>query len=374
MSGNLERRYRRVLRLLPGWYREQWEEDMVAAFLDSWLTGDPEADEYISKTAGPSWAEVASVTGLAARLYLSGAGASGRRFTWGQALRNAVLAVILVRAVGGLDAFVSAVHTRSFGTWLPVLVKARATIQVKVRAAGAGPAVHTHLANIPAAPSGGIWPTMFYTDAVGCAWIVVFLALVLGSYTAARVIAVLAIVPALVQLLLAQFTGNPAPQFVPWAFWILFDVVPVLATIAFHRDAPSAARRPWLLAVPASYLLVAAPLLALLETGHYAWLPDFSGLCCILVTLACLVHAPRAWSSQAAGTGAWSLTLTLLAAVAGLYRIITLSDYLHDPHRIAVSLAELLIMLGAAAMVAPDAARSQTAPPALPRYPDAMPA
>jgi len=54
MSGDLERRYRRVLRLLPGYYREQWEEDMVAALLDGWLTGDPEADEYISKAARPS--------------------------------------------------------------------------------------------------------------------------------------------------------------------------------------------------------------------------------------------------------------------------------------------------------------------------------
>jgi hypothetical protein len=48
MSGNLERRYRRVLRLLPGYYREQWEEDMITAFLDGWLTGDPETDEYIT--------------------------------------------------------------------------------------------------------------------------------------------------------------------------------------------------------------------------------------------------------------------------------------------------------------------------------------
>jgi hypothetical protein len=31
MSSNLERRYRRVLRLLPGWYRQQWEDDMVVA-------------------------------------------------------------------------------------------------------------------------------------------------------------------------------------------------------------------------------------------------------------------------------------------------------------------------------------------------------
>ena len=374
MSSDLERRYRRVLRLLPGWYRKQWEQDMVAAFLDSWLTGDPDADAYITKAAGPSAAEAASVAGLAVRLHLGGPG-TPRRHAWGQALRNAVLAVILVRAVGGLDAFVSAVRAHSFGTWLPVLVKAHAkvpVVQVKVQAAGTSPGGAAHLANIPAASSGGILPLMFYTDAVGCAWIVVFLPLVLGSYRAARVIPVLAIVPALVQLFSAQFTGSPAPQFVPWAFWILFDVVPVLAMIAFHRDAPPTAGWPWLLAVPASYLLVAVPLLALLETGNSAWLPDFSGLCCILVALACLAHAPRAWSRQAVGSGVWSLTLTLLATVAGLYRIITLSDYLHDPRRITVSLAELLIMLAAAALVAPDAARAQTSAPAPPRYPATM--
>ena len=91
MSGNLERRYRRVLRLLPGWYRERWEQDMVAAFLDSWLTGDPEADEYITRAAGPSWAEAASVARLAVRLHLGGAGTARRGFAWGQAIRCAVL-------------------------------------------------------------------------------------------------------------------------------------------------------------------------------------------------------------------------------------------------------------------------------------------
>ena len=108
MSGDLdlERRYRRVLRLLPGYYREQWEEDMVAALLDGWLTGDPEADEYITKFGRPGWAEVASVAGLAARLYLGGAGAPRRYFAWGQAVRRAVLAVLLVHAVLGLGVLV----------------------------------------------------------------------------------------------------------------------------------------------------------------------------------------------------------------------------------------------------------------------------
>src|ERR1022692_3064136 len=105
------------------------------------------------------------------------------------------------------------------------------------------------------------------------------------------------------------------------AFWVLLFLVPVLAMTAFHRDAPPAPRWPWLLALPANYLLVAVPLLALQATGNSAWLPDFSGLYCILVALACLAHAPRAWSRKAASSGVWSLTLALLAADAGAYRI-----------------------------------------------------
>ena len=62
----------------------------------------------------------------------------------------------------------------------------------------------------------------------------------------------------------------------------------------------------------------------------------------------------------------------MLAAVAGAYRIVTLTDYLHDPHLINVSLAELLIVVAAVALVAPDAARAQTATPAPPPYPHAM--
>src|ERR1700722_15036498 len=106
MRGDLGRRYRRVLRLLPGYYRERWEEDMVAAFLDGWLTGDAEADEFINRVARPERAEVASVIGLAARLYLGGAGTPRRYFAWGQAARRAVLAVILVHAVLGVDVLV----------------------------------------------------------------------------------------------------------------------------------------------------------------------------------------------------------------------------------------------------------------------------
>jgi hypothetical protein len=109
------------------------------------------------------------------------------------------------------------------------------------------------------------------------------------------------------------------------------------------------------------------PLLALQVTGNSAWLPDFSGLYCVLVALACLACAPSAWSRRAAGSGVWSLTLTLLAADAGAYRIASLTDYPHDPHLIQVSLAELLILVVAAALIALDAVRAQTVTPAPPR-------
>jgi hypothetical protein len=344
VSGHLERRYRRVLRLLPAYYRDQWEEDMVAAFLDSWLTGDPEADAYITRAAGPGGAEAASVAGLAARLYLGGAGAPRRYFAWGQAVRNAVLTVVLVHAAAALDGFVRLAWTHRVPRWLP-----------------APPA------NIPVAPWGGIGPATSY--AAGCAWIVIFAALVLGRYPAARVIAALAIVPGLFWLLQGQFTGAAPPPAGMWAFWVLLDLAPVLAMAAFHRDAPPAARRPWLLALPAGYLLVCVPLLAVEATGNFGWLPDFAGLCCILVALACLAHAPRAWSRQSASSGVWSLTLALLAAVAAVYRIASLGSYLHDPHLIYVSLAELLILVTAVALVAPDAAQAQTARPVPPASP-----
>jgi hypothetical protein len=344
MNGGLglEQRYRRVLRVLPGYYRERWEEDMVAAFLDSWLTGDPEDDDAILEFCKPTWDEVASVAGLAARLYLGGAATPRRYFAWGQAVRRAVLAVLLVHAVLGLEVLVrTAWSRRLFGLPAPP-------------------------ASLVVVAPGGVWPTVYHL--VNVAWIVIFVTLALGRYRTARVLTALAIVPGLAALLQAQLTGIMPAPFGPWAWWILFDLALVAAMAAFHQDAPPATRLPWLLALPAGYLLMYVPVLALLATGNAAWLPDFSGLLCILAALACLAHAPRAWSGQAAGSGVWSLTLVLLAAVAGAYRIVTLAGYVHDPHLIKVSLAELVILVAAAALVAPDAARAQAATPA-PPYP-----
>ena len=334
MSGDLdlEQRYRRVLRLLPGYYRAQWEEDMVAAFLDGWLTGDPDEDSVTMEYDRPGWPEIASVAALGARLYLGAVGAPRRYLAWGQAVRGTVLALLLTHAIWGVGVVVVVARSHRLIGWIP-----------------------------PTSPAGGIWFTVWYVASY--CWIAAFVALVLGQHRAARVAAVLAVIGALAIVLQGQLTGELVSPFASWAYWVLMDLAPVAALAAFHRDAPPIARRPWLLALPAGYLLVNGPWLALQLTGNGAWLPDNFGLCCLLVALACLVHVPRAWSSRA-GLSTWSLTLTLLAAVVGLERLTSLSFYPNNPHLAHVGLAELLIMVAAAALLVPDAARAPAALPA----------
>jgi hypothetical protein len=342
----LEDRYRRVLRLLPGYYRHQWEEDMVAAYLDSRITGDEDEDEYVYEFGRPEWPEVASVAGLAVRLYLGGPGTPRRYFAWGQAVRRAVLAVTLARAAEGLGLLTVLAWLRHQVGGLPAL---------------------------PAGPAGslptGIWPTV--SSAASCAWIVVFVALVAGHHRMAQAIAALAATASLLFLLQAQVAGLLMRPPGSWGSWFLFDLVPVLAMTAFHRDAPPTARRPWLLALPGYYLLVPFPMLVLHITGNQVWLPDSAGLGCVVVSLACLAHAPRAWSRspRAADSGLWSLALTLLAALAAAWRIVALGNYVHNPHLINVSLGELLILVAAVALIAPDAARAQAPAPVPPPRP-----
>jgi hypothetical protein len=352
MNGDLdlEQRYRRVLRLLPRYYRDQWEEDMVAAFLDGWMTGDPDEDSVTMEYDRPSRPEIASVIALAARLYLGGAATPRRYFAWGQAVRLAVLAVVLVHATQGLSLLTLLAWRRHLAAWFPALP-----------ASLAGPV------------QDGAWPTVI--NVVDCVWIVIFVALVLGYHRMARVVAALAVTVDLVFLLQAQFAGLLVRPLGTWSSFFLLDFGLVLAMAAFHQDAPPTARLPWLLALPGYYLLVPLPVLVIQATGNLAWLPDSAGLGCLVVSLFCLAHAPRALSrshrdrDSAASSGVWSLALMLLAGVTAVWRIVSLGSYVYDPHLIKVSLAELVILLAAAALVVPDAGRAQAAAPAPPLYP-----
>ncbi len=245
MSGDLdlEQRYRRVLRLLPRYYRDKWEEDMVAAFLDGWLTGDPDEDSVTMEYDRPTREEIVSVIGLAARLRLGGVGAPRRYFAWGQAVRNAVLGVMLAHAVWGLGQLALFARSRHLIGWLPP-------------------------------PAGRLLATVSY--ATGYAWIVVFVALLLADYRTARVLASLVVGADAASVLHQQLagtlrrrsrlgrTGRARPR-------------PGPGDGRVPPGRPAVRRRPWLLALPAWYLLVSVPLLSAELSGHAAWVPDVPG-------------------------------------------------------------------------------------------------
>jgi hypothetical protein len=75
---------------------------MVAAYLDSRITGDEDEDEYIFEFGRPAWPEVASAAWLAARLYLGGAGAPRRYFAWARPSGAQCSRWVLVHASLGL--------------------------------------------------------------------------------------------------------------------------------------------------------------------------------------------------------------------------------------------------------------------------------
>lgn len=293
----LERRYRLVLRLLPAAYRQQWEEEMVATFLDSVDTGDPETNEDHGRL---SLSEIASVVSRAVRLRLGGADAPPRSYAWGQAVRLATLMATLANAVmatGGI----------AVTLWLT-----------------------GRIAWLPAPPPGwvvvpqGLWLTAL--SLVGYLWLPAYIALVLGHPRVAQAVALLAVAPpALIVGYEQAIVG--VPLFIsPWAM-LLVNILVLLGMAAFHRDAPPVPHRPWLLALPVGALLLSLPLFTIQTTGQVPGLVDWPGLACALVAAAMAVYLTSRASRRLSGPLPWSLALALLALTTLCLRIATLPDY-----------------------------------------------
>lgn len=154
MTTLLEESYRWWLRLLPAWYRLGREEEMAATFLEAAGSGED------AEIARPSWAEIRGVLALAVRTRLGGAGAVPRACAWGDGARVFALAAVLMQAVlatipawGALHGYILASAAQRRG-W-------------------------TAMSGTPTPRDLELWlaPTV---------WIVVYLAVVLGRWRAAR--------------------------------------------------------------------------------------------------------------------------------------------------------------------------------------------
>lgn len=345
----LEQRYRRVLRLLPASYRRRWEEDMVLTFLHSALPCDAEEAAFTGEHGWPASSEVASVAALAVRLRLGGAGAPPRYLAWGGAVRRVALVGLLAQAVLSLLRLgEQALYTLQF----PVSPIPEAAVLVA------------------ATP----WWSTASTFA-GLLWVPAYLTLLGGHRRTARALAVSALLPQLVSFGVALHATDVV-SLASHASWLLLAAVPVLATAAFHRDAPAIRARPWLLALPVGVGIVTVTLI-LAQSLAVFWfdLPGLAGVSTAAAGLAYLAAPNIGWGGRSAS---WSIALSVVAAeVLGL-QAVTLEDYLRLAHP-SDQLHTLLITAAAQtattlAITAALVIAASRALNALPPHSDAMPA
>ncbi|ASU77882.1 hypothetical protein CDG81_05640 [Actinopolyspora erythraea] len=289
----LEQRYRRLLRLLPAWYRADREEEMVAVFLldDSERQGalgddeqDDEDDDLRGEYGWPDWREVVAVAGLAVRTRFGGIGAPSAARAWGDTVRAVALLGLLVRAVLALVSLASLAY-----------------VQLRGGTAFAGPSVLVR-------PSGGYIALSLLPNLV---WVPAYLLLVLGKRRSGRFCAVVASLPSLTSVISTATEGTTM-----FATAVLIELgvwLPVTCVLlGFHRDAPAPSRRPWSLALPVAvlgcllFVVVGRFAPAIMVAGPLIW----GILGAAVTTLVARVRHPRPI------TNSWSVALAVIGALS----------------------------------------------------------
>lgn len=298
----LEERYRRVLRLLPAWYREVWEEDMVATYLASVDTSDPDDADYAADYGRPSWSEVASVVALAVQLRVGSAGAAPRSTLWGHAIRLAALSAMLWHAASSAVGLLT-------GLWL----------------AGVIPFLPP-----PPMPDeyrlllyGQPWETFRIVG--GLLWLPAYLLLVFGRWTAARWLTSIAVVATTVYMVwIERWPGDVFT--VSSSYDRLLAILLVAAMfVVFHRDAPPIPRRPWLLALPYATAVVIGYVILLQAAGSSLPPLDWDGVLSVVMVAAAVVYLSARRLGRSSDT--WAPALAILAvAVLGM-RAASLLDF-----------------------------------------------
>ena len=274
----LERRYRRVLRLLPAPYRARWEEEMVEAFLASVETDDPERAEYVAEFGRPRLAEVASVVLLSVRLRLGLAGTpTPRSLIWGGAFRIVALCWLLTGA-------------------------AMATAFTAERVRALGRPLYDDLAVEPP-----VFVTLSAWDLASMLWVVAFAAALFGRLRVARGLAVLLVLSTAFTRTLESLAG--APEFWWYGGPSIVVEVCLLATLWTLNPTVRPWWGPWILAWLGGVALMLAYLAA--PTTALAWgIVDSAGLYTIVLVPAAMVQLARPRRDPA-----WSLALAVMIGI-----------------------------------------------------------
>lgn len=310
----LERRYVLLLRLLPLDYRQQWEQDMLATFLqgEHARLPDDEADLNMYGPAYPRWSDIFGVARLAVGVRLGTAGPhpSPRAAAWGAAVRLVALIGLLVPAAFSLVV------------------------------------VPTTLMSSLMVPHGRVVMTV----GVGLGWIASYVCLVLGRQTWAKTLAAAAFLVTVVSSVILQAADWPQLVALVLPYW-LGIAVPVVALVAW-QPAVAVPSRWWLAVLPAAtaiYVVVNVP----------AWFGvlvywDLPGALCLAAALSAVALPAAARRQMITALSGW-LAVALLGTVAAIARGLSLVSMLSTPANFEGShylILGVAIQAGVAALVA----------------------
>lgn len=285
----LEQRYRNVLRLLPGSYRAQRGEEMVASFLEAAGEVNDEDDPR------PGWSETVSVAALALRVRLGDVGRSPAA-GWGAALRLAGLLGLLYQA--------------SLTCW---------SILTAVRLyTGLGFSVDDRSGALSIMGSPGSTGRLTWVgwNLVDVAVIVAYVMLVRGHRRTGRILALLLLASPVHQVV---STGLGWPSVGHHLLGSLLTFVTVVALlVGFHQYAPAVTYvRRWLTALP---VVAAVYGLVWITVGSqdtaWPWVVYPSGVFSLFLAAAGGGYACLHTLAPHRRAPAWPLALALLAAGA----------------------------------------------------------
>jgi hypothetical protein len=266
---NLENRYRRLLRVLPAWYRAEREEEMVGLFLAD------RTDELDLEHSWPGWGETGATLALAVRTRFAASGAPAQAVALGDVVRLVALIGVLVQGAYAIQGLISLI---------PLVV-------------------------VPEGLVTALPPVTLTALVSNTALLLAPLAMVTGFRGVAKALFTLLSVGSLAQV------HGPGSLLLQGLLWQVPLWLTTLALFAgFHRDAPTPALGRWRWALAATVLGTAAVHGAsvLLVLLHSYWLHALAPIAVVpaAAVVAGVVHLVRHGSAvRALALSGWTAAL-----------------------------------------------------------------
>ncbi|WP_086822799.1 hypothetical protein [Allokutzneria sp. NRRL B-24872] len=222
----LERRYRRMLVVLPKWYRAEREEEMVAAFLED-VDRDPDSD-LRHDFGWPGWGEFGSLVALSARTRWPGRTGSPRAQVRGEVVRVVGLIGLLLASASALNQWLSRIAPELYA----------------IHYIGTDGRMGAYQGPIPP-----IWDWRFVLDAFldGTA-VLTLLALLFGAWRLAKAGASVLLV-VLVAFMVHDLTGWDSVITSAFLYHLICVLYAVCVLVGFHSDVEPVKPKWWLVAL-----------------------------------------------------------------------------------------------------------------------------